>query len=218
MNEEERAIYSIGGISRMLGVPTATLRTWEERYGLVVPQRSPGGHRLYSRVQVELVRFVAERVESGMSPADAHRLLEERMAGVDEVTPADPPARDVLILVAEKDRFAADFSRHLLTTEGYGVEVVLDASAARERATESRPQVALVELLISGGEGTGLCRELKESHAIAVIAASSLDLRDEVLDAGADAFLLKPFDALELLATVKDLLGDSALVRMPARA
>jgi hypothetical protein len=53
-----RAIYSIGAVGQMLGIPPATLRTWEERYGLPVPERSPGGHRLYSRDQVEQLRFV----------------------------------------------------------------------------------------------------------------------------------------------------------------
>ena len=46
-------VYSIGAVARMLDIPPATLRTWEERYGLPTPERSPGGHRLYSRDQTE---------------------------------------------------------------------------------------------------------------------------------------------------------------------
>jgi hypothetical protein len=42
-------VYSIGALARILGIPTATLRTWEERYDVVVPERSPGGQRLYSQ-------------------------------------------------------------------------------------------------------------------------------------------------------------------------
>ena len=63
------AIYSIGAVARMLGVPTATLRNWEDRYGLVTPERSAGGHRLYSRRQVEQLRFLPRRMEQGMPPA-----------------------------------------------------------------------------------------------------------------------------------------------------
>ncbi|HKO86222.1 MAG TPA: MerR family transcriptional regulator [Actinomycetota bacterium] len=55
----------------MLGIPPATLRTWEERYGLLVPERSPGGHRVYSRDQVEQLRFVKAQLDQGISPADA---------------------------------------------------------------------------------------------------------------------------------------------------
>ncbi len=63
----------------MLGVETATLRAWEERYGVVVPTRSEGGQRIYSRDELERLRFVVDEVEGGTTPADAHRLLAERL-------------------------------------------------------------------------------------------------------------------------------------------
>jgi DNA-binding transcriptional MerR regulator len=58
-------VYSIGAVARMLGIPPATLRTWEERYGLPVPERSPGGHRLYSRDQTEDAIEVKQLEEAG---------------------------------------------------------------------------------------------------------------------------------------------------------
>ena len=64
-----RAIYSIGAVARMLDLPTATIRNWEERYGAIVPERSAGGQRLYSRDQVERLRYVASQVASGLSAA-----------------------------------------------------------------------------------------------------------------------------------------------------
>jgi DNA-binding response OmpR family regulator len=75
-----------------------------------------------------------------------------------------------------------------------------------------RPKLAIVELLISGGQGAELCRRLKEHGAEAVRAISALEARDEALAAGADAFLQKPVDPLELVSTLKDVLGASALV------
>src|SRR5438046_8809963 len=74
------AIYSIGAVERMVGVPAATLRNWEERYGVIRPERSRGGHRLYTRDHVEQRRCVAARLEEGLHPADAHRLLAVRRA------------------------------------------------------------------------------------------------------------------------------------------
>jgi len=47
-----RPIFSISAVARMLGVPVATIRTWEDRYGLVVPDRNASGHRLYRRDQL----------------------------------------------------------------------------------------------------------------------------------------------------------------------
>ena len=71
-------IYSIGAVARMLGIAAQTLRAWEERYQQIVPARSSGGQRLYSRDQVDELRFVREQMDQGLQPADAHRLLAEQ--------------------------------------------------------------------------------------------------------------------------------------------
>jgi DNA-binding transcriptional MerR regulator len=78
--ESGRPLFSIGAVARMLDLTAATLRTWEARYGLVTPERSGGGQRLYSRDQVEQLRYVRRQVEAGCRPAEAHRLLSERLA------------------------------------------------------------------------------------------------------------------------------------------
>ena len=51
-----------------------------------------------------------------------------------------------------------------------------------------------------------------------MIAVSVLECRDEAMEAGADAFLLKPLDPLQLVSTVRDLLGLSAFLHAPSRA
>jgi DNA-binding transcriptional MerR regulator len=204
-------IYSISAVERMVGVPAATLRNWEERYGLIQPQRSPGGHRLYTRDQVEQIRFLAARLEQGLQPSEAHRLLGERLAQAprERIAPAEAE-RTPLILLAERDPFAAEFVEFFLRSEGYDVVLAFDADEA-ERVHEQRsPQLAIVEWLISGGAGADLCRRLKENGATRCIAVSSLDARDQALEAGADAFLQKPLDPLRLVSTAKDLLGTSA--------
>ena len=45
-NASDESIYNIGVVSRMTGVPVATLRVWERRYGFPRSERTPGGHRL----------------------------------------------------------------------------------------------------------------------------------------------------------------------------
>ena len=78
--KSDRAVYSIGAVARMLDVPASTLRAWEERYSVVTPSRSGGAQRLYSRTQVEQLRFVKAQMDSGASAADAHRLLAQDLA------------------------------------------------------------------------------------------------------------------------------------------
>ena len=79
MAERSVPLFSIGAVARMLDLSAATIRTWETRYGDVVPQRSDGGQRLYSRDQVDQLRFVRNEVAGGRRPGEAHRLLAERV-------------------------------------------------------------------------------------------------------------------------------------------
>ena len=121
------------------------------------------------------------------------------------------------MLLAEPDPVAAELAQFFLRAEGYEVHVALAVGDAEEQWLERRPQLAIVELMISGGKGAELCRRLKQDDAGPVLAISVLQARDEALAAGADAFLQKPLDPLELVSTVKDLLGASALVARHAR-
>src|SRR5215207_4062184 len=107
-------IYSIGAVARMLGVPAPTLRAWEERYQQIVPARSAGGQRLYSRDQVDQLSFIRNQIELGLQPADAHRLLAEQYhrdaasMSVDQ-HPSTRASVDAAttVLLAERDPYAA---------------------------------------------------------------------------------------------------------------
>lgn len=206
-----RPVYSIGAVAQLLGIPPATLRTWEERYGLPVPQRSPGGHRVYSRDQVDQLRFVKAQLAEGMAPAVAHRLLAERLAvGPTSLTQGATEGRP-LVLLAERDPHAADLTEYFLRTEGYEVASALDADEAARRFQELTPSLTVVDLLLPGGGGLELCRELKRWSDAPVLAISTLATAKDALAAGADAFLQKPLDPLELVGAVKDLLGAGSM-------
>jgi DNA-binding transcriptional MerR regulator len=208
-------IYSIGAVERMLGIPAATVRNWEERYKLVNPERSGGGHRLYTRAQVEQLRFVKERLDRGLQAAEAHRLLGERLELGRDFGSMDESERAprLLILLAERDPYAAEFAEFFLRTEGYEVVLALDADDAASKFEQLLPQLAVIELLISGGAGAALCRRLKEAGVPVCLAISTLETRDQAFAAGADAFLQKPLDPLQFVSTVKDLLGKSAFLQ-----
>jgi DNA-binding transcriptional MerR regulator len=207
----DRPVYSISAVARMLAVPVATLRTWEERYAQVVPARNASGHRLFSRRQVEQLRFVRARMSEGASAADAYRLLAER---AERATPPRPDgaAPRPLIQLAESDVYAAEFEEYFLKTEGFEVEVTLTESAARDAFAASRPALVIVEVLISGGAGLELCRSFRDQNGVAIVVVSAVEAMDAAIEAGADAFLRKPLDPLHLVSTVQDLLGSSAML------
>src|SRR3954447_7391253 len=118
MSRDTRPMYGIGAVGRLLGITPSTIRTWEDRYGLVSPQRSPGGRRLYSRDEVERLRFVKMKVDEGVQPADAHRLLAERTdMGAALVERAVQGGPLPLILLVERDPYATDLAEHFLRRE-----------------------------------------------------------------------------------------------------
>jgi DNA-binding transcriptional MerR regulator len=216
-------IYSIGAVARMLGVPAPTLRAWEERYQQIVPARSAGGQRLYSRDQVDQLVFIRNQIEQGLQPADAHRLLAEqyhRDAASMSVDQRRSSGGSIdaatTVLLAERDPYAAEFAEYLLRTEGYAVRIVLDPAAAGEVIRDELPSVLVVDLLISGGAGLALCRTARVNGSVPVLAISAVDQREQALAAGAEAFLLKPLDPLQFMSTVRDLLGTSAYLRQGA--
>jgi DNA-binding transcriptional MerR regulator len=206
-----RPVYSISAVARMLGIPTATLRTWEDRYAQVIPERNATGHRLFSRAQVEQLRFVKLSMADGLSAADAHRLLAEQVDGGRPVLSEGHQPR-LLILLAEHDPYAAELQEYFLKTEGFQVDVALGGQAARQSFVEKSPSLVVVEVLISGGVGLSLCKFFKADRDVPVVAVSALACRDQAIEAGADAFLLKPIEPLQFVSTVRDLLGSSAFL------
>ena len=213
-------IYSIGAIARMLGLSQPAIRSWEDRYGLIVAERSEGGRRLYTRDQLEQLRFVKECLDEGLSAADAHRLLAERRAGAHPIVErptSNRPSR-LLVLLAYRDRRGAELNGFFLRAEGYEVEIALTAEDAEEKFASQGPALAIVELMISGGVGRELCERLKRRRGTPLLCISSLDLREQALAAGADGFLKKPLEPTQLVSTVKDLLDQSGLMRAVAGA
>jgi CheY-like chemotaxis protein len=199
----------------MLDVSAASLRAREERYGVVVPSRSAGDHRLYSRDQVDQLRYVQNLVDAGLQAAEAYHLLDIHLSeGLAPVPSLGAGAEDrVLILLAERDPYAAELIEYLLRTEGYEVIVALDANDAISVHEARHPHLVFVELVRSGRmSGLELCRQLSVTGAT-VVGVSALRIGTDAIDAGAAAFLLKPLDPLQVLATVKDLIGESAAAR-----
>lgn len=71
---EDDAGYGIGAVSRLLGVPAPTLRTWNLRYGLGPSRRSPGGHRRYDATDLRRLTEMKRLIATGLTAAEAARL------------------------------------------------------------------------------------------------------------------------------------------------
>lgn len=78
--------FRIQAVAELTGVPAGTLRAWERRYGVPQPGRADNRYRLYSQSDVDAVMALAQLVQSGLAPAEAAQVVQERLRR------GDPPA------------------------------------------------------------------------------------------------------------------------------
>lgn len=69
------SLYRIQTVAELSGVPAATLRAWERRYGVPAPARTASAYRLYSDADVDLIRAMRDLVNNGTAPAEAARVV-----------------------------------------------------------------------------------------------------------------------------------------------
>jgi methanogenic corrinoid protein MtbC1 len=72
--------YNIAAVARLSGVPAATLRAWERRYGYPSPRRTESNRRGYSDYDVLALRWLRERLAEGLTISTAVALLRERLS------------------------------------------------------------------------------------------------------------------------------------------
>jgi DNA-binding response OmpR family regulator len=131
--------------------------------------------------------------ERMISPADTNRLT------IDQVR----------LLLVEDDRETADMLAELFITEGYHVEVALDGHRGLHLGLSRRHQVMVIDRMLPGIDGLDLVKRLRRvgvaTRVLVLTALGELDERVAGLDSGADDYLVKPFEADELLARVRAL-------------
>ena len=118
------------------------------------------------------------------------------------------------ILVVDDERAVRESLRRALELEGYEIELAEDGRQALERlAREDQPDAVILDVLMPGVDGLEVCRTLRSQGSrlpvLMLTARTQVEDRVEVLDAGADDYLTKPFALEELLARVRALLRRS---------
>ena len=82
-------VYNIKAVSRLVGLLPVTLRAWERRYGLPLPQRGDQGYRLYSDYDLNTLRWIKIQLETGLSISRVVEYLNElRTSGKDPAVEA----------------------------------------------------------------------------------------------------------------------------------
>ena len=119
-----------------------------------------------------------------------------------------------ILLVDDETELSDPLSRILLQ-EGYEVNVANDGAVGMQLALQDRYDLLILDWMLPQKSGLEICRAVR-SHSLAtpvlfLTAKDTIDDRVDGLDAGADDYLVKPFELRELLARVRALLRRSTL-------
>jgi two-component system response regulator QseB len=118
------------------------------------------------------------------------------------------------VLLVEDDRMIAKGLETALRQEGYAVDAVGDGRSAAEALRTSRFDLVLLDLGLPQRDGIEVLRELRQrgdsTPVIIVTARDDVRNRIEGLDAGADDYIIKPFDLDEVSARMRSVLRRAA--------
>src|SRR5574337_56050 len=104
MLSSQSPAFNLKVVLKETGIAADTLRAWERRYGIPMPERTPGGHRLYSQRDIHLIKWLMARQAEGLSISRAvERWNELTVSGSDPL--AEPRAASVSVSQALPEAF-----------------------------------------------------------------------------------------------------------------
>ena len=147
-------LYTVRAVAERLGVPTATLRSWTQRYSIGPSGHSPGQHRLYSSADIAVLEVMCDLIGKGVPPGSAAR------AALDSLT---PQRADTASLVADAFNLDSAAAGRLLDghIRHFGVLETWDELI--------RPTFAAISARQDGGDG---CIDVE--HALSWTVSQSL--------------------------------------------
>lgn len=116
------------------------------------------------------------------------------------------------IVVADDDPIVLKFLEALLTDAGYAVTTAEDGEKALQRIRDGQPDLVILDLVMPYHDGFEITRSLRQSPATRQLPIVILSMKDRETDVlrcfelGADDYIRKPFNALELIARVRKIL------------
>ena len=185
-NKAAKTIYTTHEVSRLLHVNPRSVINWIEQ-NLLPSYRTPGGHR---RIRHDdLLAFLRKH----QIPIPA-TLVDGRFG----------------VLIVDDEDEIVELIKNFLERQGaYDISTASDGITALIEVGRTKPDLLILDIMIPGVDGVEVCRRIKAepSNKTTIIAVSgTMEKERKVLQAGADAFMLKPINLDQLHAEAKRLL------------
>jgi CheY-like chemotaxis protein len=110
------------------------------------------------------------------------------------------------VLIVDDDRTMVSLLKTLFEIQGYQVLTALQEDAVLAVLRDDVPDVVFMDVFLSGLDGLDLLRQIraaKDLEGLRVIMTSGMDVSDACLEAGANAFLMKPYTPDQLLELIQ---------------
>lgn len=113
------------------------------------------------------------------------------------------------ILVVDDDKNICELLRLYIEKEGYDIEIANDGQEALTKFKEVQPDLIMLDIMLPIHDGLYVCREIRKTSQVPIIMLTAKgEVFDKVLglELGADDYVVKPFEAKEIIARIKAVL------------
>jgi excisionase family DNA binding protein len=184
--KSDKSIYTTHEVSRLLHVNPRSVINWIEQ-SLLPSYRTPGGHRRIRRD--DLLAFLRK-----------HQIP----------TPESLVEGKFNVLIVDDELEIVDLMKtFLLRQGGYDVATASDGITALLEVGRAKPDLLILDIMIPGVDGIEVCRRIKNdsnNRTIIIAVSGSAEHENDILRAGADAFMVKPLDLERLQSEARRLL------------
>jgi len=195
-------LLKISEMAQKAEVLVSTIRYYTDIGLLKAAMTTEGGHRLYEESPtMDRLAKIKRMVAKGMTLPEIQAHIEDELA-------------NKKILVVDDEPEIVEFIKDLLADNiSHELEVANDGFSAGRLVHTFGPDLVILDLLLPGVDGFQVCKmirsdeDTKNTKILAVTGYDSADIKNKILESGADDYLGKPLDFNQTLEKICKLLG-----------
>jgi two-component system, OmpR family, response regulator len=196
----EEKLLKISDVAEKAKVLPSTIRHYTDIGLLKFAATTEGGHRLYDE-------------EETLTQMARVKLLSARGLSLPQIRAELGPEAKKRILVVDDEPEVGDLVKDVLSARHpFEIKVAMDGFTAGRMVLDVLPDLVILDLMLPGVNGFDVCRQIRADDALRgskILAVTGYDTPEnikKIMDAGADAYLVKPFDTRDLVRAVGKLL------------